>query len=233
MGDEAGNAGVIRNAAADSKANIISGAQTGFFLDGADGSLTANSCLFLSGTIGGATFGSTTLGNQGALQVSSILINNTSRIVNTTGLPIGFEVVNGDSRFNNIDPRIDNEYELGGITLQGQELYWKRIYLRNNPMVSSDENKKENIAPVGNEYNNIILNTEIITYNNTGDDMPKIGIGARQFYSQFGEESQLVLPFAEKGIFSADYVAFVPMMIKTIQDQEKRIQALEEQLNNV
>lgn len=54
MGDEAGNTGIIRNAGATGatieaiKANIISGQTTGFFLDGADGSLTSN-----VGTIGG------------------------------------------------------------------------------------------------------------------------------------------------------------------------------------
>lgn len=32
------------------------------------------------------------------------------------------------------------------------------------------------------------------------------------------------------GVFSADYVAFVPMMIKTIQAQQTQIQALEDRL---
>jgi hypothetical protein len=42
MGDLAGNVGIIRNAGATSKTNIINGSQTGFFLDGADGSITFN-----------------------------------------------------------------------------------------------------------------------------------------------------------------------------------------------
>jgi hypothetical protein len=223
MGDQVGNTGIIRNAGADNKANILSGAQTGFFLDGADGSLTANSCNFLSGNIGGATFGSTTINNQGALEVS--------RVKATSLLQTGSLIVSGDSVQRTIIPASDNLYDLGFADPQ-TDLYWRRILLRNNPIVVSDENKKENIAPVGNEYNNIILNTEIITYNNPGEDALKIGIGARQFHSQFGEQAEAVLPMVKDGIYSADYVAFVPMMIKTIQAQEKRIQALEEQLNN-
>jgi hypothetical protein len=42
LGDDTGNVGIIRNNAATSKANIISGSQTGFFLDGEDGSITSN-----------------------------------------------------------------------------------------------------------------------------------------------------------------------------------------------
>jgi hypothetical protein len=41
MGDQSGNEGFIRNEGAQSKADIINGT-TGFFLDGADGSLTVN-----------------------------------------------------------------------------------------------------------------------------------------------------------------------------------------------
>lgn len=42
MGDETGNVGLIRNAGATSKNNIITGSQRGFWIDGSDGSLTAN-----------------------------------------------------------------------------------------------------------------------------------------------------------------------------------------------
>jgi hypothetical protein len=174
-----------------------------------------------SGQLGGATFGTTLINNQGALEVS--------RIKATSQLNAGGLLVTGDSVLRKLNPASDNLYDLGEADPQF-DLYWRRIYLRNNPIVVSDENKKENIAPVGNEYNNIILNTEIITYNNPGEDALKIGIGARQFHSQFDEQAEVILPFVKDGIYSADYVAFVPMMIKTIQAQEAKIQQLEDRL---
>ena len=177
-----------------------------------------------SGTIGGATFGTTTLNGLGALDVS--------RIVSTSAQTDSL-IVRGTTAGDNIFPRFDDSFDLGveevaaGIDISRM---WRRIYLRNNPIVVSDENKKRNIAPVGNEYNDIILNTEIITYNNPDDDDPKIGIGARQFYEQFGETAKFIVPRADLGFFSADYVAFVPMLIKTIQSQEAKIQELEDRL---
>ena len=174
-----------------------------------------------SGTLGAATFGSTTLGGQGALDVSRV---NVSQQLNAATL-----LVTGTSAQSDIRPRLDNAFDLGFADPQTDQ-YWRNILLRNNPIVVSDENKKENIAPVGNEYNDIILNTEIITYNHPGEDNLKIGIGARQFHQQFGEHGEVVLPMIKKGVYSADYVAFVPMMIKTIQAQEAKIQQLEDRL---
>jgi hypothetical protein len=66
MGDTVGNAGIIRNAGANSKTAIINGTP-GFFLDGVDGSITANNATIAgnitanSGTIGGFTIGQTSL----------------------------------------------------------------------------------------------------------------------------------------------------------------------------
>ena len=67
MGDLAGNVGIIRNAGATSKTNIIDGSQTGFFLDGEDGSITFNRANIgnfkISSTSDSLEAGNTTPGN--------------------------------------------------------------------------------------------------------------------------------------------------------------------------
>jgi hypothetical protein len=74
MGDSTGNVGFIRNNAATSKANIINGTQTGFFLDGADGSITSN-----LGFIGGFSIGKYSLNStSGNFSVSIRSANETT-----------------------------------------------------------------------------------------------------------------------------------------------------------
>ena len=74
MGDSTGNVGFIRNNAATSKANIISGSQTGFWLDGADGSITSN-----QGFIGGFNIGKYSLtSSSGSFNVSIRSANETT-----------------------------------------------------------------------------------------------------------------------------------------------------------
>lgn len=179
------------------------------------GNLTA-----ASGTIGNTTFSGTTVSGTGFLNIGAIRASQL--------------IVDGNTFAGHIIPSLNNTFNLGQLSepQSGQlDLFWKNIFLNNQPQVFSDELTKENMRPVENEYNNIILNTKIITYNNIDDDKLKIGIGARQFYEQFGDQSEVVLNYAKKGKFIADYVAFIPMMIKTIQAQEKRIIELEKKLN--
>ena len=83
---------------------------------------------------------------------------------------------------------------------------------------------------IENEYNEVILNTDIIQYNNIGDNKPQIGINANSFAERFGEKADLVVSLGDDGYYGANYVAFIPMLIKNAQAQEKRIENLEERL---
>jgi hypothetical protein len=127
MGDQVGNTGIIRNAGADNKANILSGAQTGFFLDGEDGSITTNSIKAISGTIGNTTFSSTTLEGSGAVQMTGLSLNNISVNSNiTVGSTASATFSNGLNAANTITarsiiPSSTNAWDLGtttGITLR-------------------------------------------------------------------------------------------------------------------
>jgi hypothetical protein len=122
-----GNVGIIRNNAVTAKANIISGSQTGFFLDGEDGSLTTNSIIATSGTIGNTTFSSTTLEGSGAVQMTGLLLNNISVNGNiTVGSTASATFSNGLTAANTITarsifPSSTNSFDLGtttGITLR-------------------------------------------------------------------------------------------------------------------
>ena len=103
-------------------------------------------------------------------------------------------------------------------------------FLVTNPNVSSDIRWKENVKVVEDEYKKMILNAEIIEYNLIGSENKQIGINANKFHEQFGEQAELITKLDENGYYGADYVSFVPMLIKIVQSQQKKIDELEERL---
>ena len=126
------------------------------------------------------------------------------------------------------NPRATNLHDLGTSALR-----WRRLFTNNNPDVSSDIRLKENVKVVGEEYNDIIMNTEIIEYNLIGSENKQICINANKFHEQFGEQAELITKLDENGYYGADYVSFVPMLIKTVQSQQKKIDELEARLEKL
>ena len=121
------------------------------------------------------------------------------------------------------NPVATNTYLLGSTTFR-----WKGIYLNTAPDVSSDIRLKENINVIGNEFNDVILNTEIISYNLIGNDEKALGINANKFHDIFKDKAEFTVSKDDNGYYGVKYESFIPMMIKTIQALHKRISALEE-----
>lgn len=119
-------------------------------------------------------------------------------------------------------PTNSNTYNLGDSATR-----WKYIYLNYAPDVSSDIRLKENVEIVENQFNDVILNTEVISYNLIGDDKKALGINANKFYEQFKDKSKYTVSQDDNGYFGVRYESFIPMMIKTIQELNMRVIALE------
>jgi hypothetical protein len=182
-----------------------------------------NTIFSASGTNG-------TLSLNGAVLtgVSSGLIELTGSLRTTSGL-----IILGTSNLRNviarnIDPETTNTYDIGVSSQR-----WRTIFLVNNPNVSSDIRWKENVKVVEDEYTDMILNTEVIEYNIIGSENKQIGINANKFHEQFGEKAELITKLDENGYYGADYVSFVPMLIKTVQSQQKEIDELKARLDKL
>lgn len=182
-----------------------------------------------SGTIGGVTFSEGTIGGAAALTLPRLIIQNnlTLESLASATFPNGATFANTVVA-RSIVPSSSGAFDLGTTT--GVILRWRNIFLVNAPNTSSDIRLKENVQEVQDEYNDIILNTEIITYNHIGDDSPQIGINANAFAEQFGDKSKLVAIQDDSGYYGANYTAFVPMLIKTVQSQHAEIESLKNRL---
>lgn len=124
-------------------------------------------------------------------------------------------------------PDKNNTYDIGNGTVR-----WRQVFSAAADNISSDIRLKENVSVVNHEYDQMILNTEIITYNLIGSDVEQIGINANAFHEKFGEAAKYITTLGEDGYYGATYTNFIPMLIKTIQALNKRIEALEEKWNS-
>ena len=126
MGDQTGNVGFIRSAGAQSKARIINGTDTGFYLDGGDGSITSN-----AGNIGGWSINATSLtgGAFTSVSTSGFLINNTAAQSNS--IMTGNYIKTGRNTNIIIDQLVDSGVDatagasspvatLGGLVITGR-----------------------------------------------------------------------------------------------------------------
>ena len=127
----------------------------------------------------------------------------------------------------NIDfaPSNSNTYNLGDSGTR-----WKYIYLNYAPDVSSDIRLKENVNVIDDQFNDVILNTEIISYNLIGQEEVALGINANRFHDQFKEKALYTVSIDENGYYGVKYESFIPMLIKTIQSQNNRIESLERRI---
>ena len=71
------------------------------------------------------------------------------------------------------------------------------------------------------------------TYNFIGDDKPRMGLIAQDVQDAVSKHG---LPDPTESVANTiclDYNALIPMLIKTVQSQQKRIEALEAQINGL
>ena len=184
-----------------------------------------------SGIIGGASFNTTTVGGFGALEVTRLKVGSQ---LDTAGL-----LVTGNSVQRAILPASHNLYDLGATDPQF-DLFWRDLFIRNvfytgSLSPTSDIRLKENVSTVEQEYNDFILNTDIITYNLIKDEEKelKIGVNANAIQEAFGEKASLVVKKDPNDFYAVDYIAFIPMMIKTIQTQQSQIEELKDRLTTL
>jgi hypothetical protein len=187
-----------------------------------NGGLRSTDAIIAGWTMSGTSIsrGTTILsasGTNGTISINNVVLSSSSGgLLSITGSI----ALSGDLR-----PTTTNISDIGTSTIR-----YRLIYLTNNPNVSSDIRWKENVKVVEDEYKDMILNAEIIEYNLIGSENKQIGINANKFHEQFGEQAELITKLDENGYYGADYVSFVPMLIKTVQSQQKKIDDLEERL---
>jgi hypothetical protein len=165
-------------------------------------------------------------GSNGSLQIGSVTLNSSSGNL----VILGDSYQNGTAEIDSIlsgsiRPTVTALYNIGTTSFR-----YITIFLQSSPNVLSDIRWKENVKVVENEYQDLILDAEIIEYNLSGSENKQIGINANKFHEQFKERAELITKLDEEGYYGADYVSFVPMLIKTVQSQDKKIKELEERL---
>ena len=130
-------------------------------------------------------------------------------------------------------PEEDGVYNLGST---GIPMRWRRLYCTMSVDVSSDERLKQDIEPIKNAVD-LILNVPVYQYRLKADPSKL----------RYGSTSQGVKAVLDRlGIVDADlygdenpdslslrYEQFIAPLIATVQQQEKRIKALEDRLGGM
>ena len=105
------------------------------------------------------------------------------------------------------------------------------LYVNGSIYNPSDKNLKENIQPITDDKSNSIINLEPVEFNYKDDKEEKKHLG---FIAQDVEK---IYPELVKGdqndIKSINYVEFIPLLVLKIQNQQKEIDELREQLNEL
>jgi hypothetical protein len=102
---------------------------------------------------------------------------------------------------------------------------WRYIYLRYNPVVTSDQAVKENIIDA-NEAGAVLDNVRVRQFDWIDD-------GTHQSYGVIAQELLNVVPEAvkvpedEEGSMGVSYETFIPMLIKEVQSLRSRVAELE------
>ncbi len=114
----------------------------------------------------------------------------------------------------------DESMDLGQSTNR-----WRYIYLRYNPVVTSDQKAKENITDA-KEAGEVLDNVKIRQFDWIDD-------GTHQSYGVIAQELLNVVPEAvkvpedEEGSMGVSYETFIPMLVKEIQSLRSRVAELE------
>ncbi len=101
---------------------------------------------------------------------------------------------------------------------------------------TSDERYKTNILPVKNALQNIVkLNG--VTYNWDRDKFPNKGFDKKNQIGLIAQDVEKIYPELvkadEEGYKAINYSAFVPLLIESIKEQQKKIDLLEEKVKEV
>jgi hypothetical protein len=105
------------------------------------------------------------------------------------------------------------------------------LYVTGSIFNPSDKNLKTNIEPITEDKSNSIINLEPVEFNYKHDKAQKKHLG---FIAQDVEKiyPELVTG-GQNDVKSINYVEFIPLLVLKIQSQQKEIDELREQLNEL
>jgi hypothetical protein len=105
------------------------------------------------------------------------------------------------------------------------------LYVNGSIFNPSDKNLKTNIEPITDDKSNSIINLEPVEFNYKDDKLQKKHLG---FIAQ---DVQKIYPELVTGgqndVKSINYVEFIPLLVLKIQNQQKEIDELREQINEL
>ena len=136
-----------------------------------------------------------------------------------------------DNRYvEDLDPTKDNARDLGGSVYR-----WRGAYLVNSPSVTSDINKKKDIKPLDSDITaNFFNNLNPVSYKliDGSSGRTHYGLIAQEVEEAMQNANLTTMDFAglvkDGDNYFLRYEEFIPLLIKTIQNLEKRITELEE-----
>jgi len=105
------------------------------------------------------------------------------------------------------------------------------LYVNGSIFNPSDKNLKKNIEPITDDKSNSIINLEPIEFNYKDDKSQRKHLG---FIAQDVEKiyPELVIG-GQNDVKSINYVEFIPLLVLKIQNQQKEIDELREQINKL
>jgi hypothetical protein len=105
------------------------------------------------------------------------------------------------------------------------------LYVNGSIFNPSDKNLKKNIQPITDDKSNSIINLEPVKFNYKDDKSQRNHLG---FIAQDVEKIYPELVVGDKNdVKSINYVEFIPLLVLKIQNQQKEIDELREQINEL
>jgi len=156
-----------------------------------------------------------------------------------SGGGIGFWGTNGAETTTNYDMFV-NSYG-AGIGTNAQAYSGVTLYVNGNVLATgvyqnSDQRFKKNIKPIESALDKILkLNGKTYEFNTTEfkerkfDEGKKIGFIAQELAEVFPE---LVKP-DDKGYYTVNYIAIIPVLVEAMKEQNEKIVALEQLINEL
>lgn len=107
----------------------------------------------------------------------------------------------------------------------------KNLYVNGSIFNPSDKNLKKNIEPIKDDKSDLLINLEPIEFNYKDDKMQRKHLG---FIAQDVEKiyPELVTS-GQNNVKSINYVEFIPLLVLKLQNQQKEIHELREQINEL
>jgi hypothetical protein len=105
------------------------------------------------------------------------------------------------------------------------------LYVNGSIFNPSDKNLKKNIEPITDDKSNSIINLEPVEFNYKDDRLQRKHLG---FIAQDVEKiyPELVIG-GQNDVKSINYSEFIPLLVLKIQNQQKEIDELREQINEL